>query len=207
MAQQHLNVGTTANDGTGDAVRTAAQKIESNFNELYGVTAGLGSAATRNAGSSSGNLPILDGSGLLDPSLLPSLYTESVITSGSPVSLVSATAKDIATLSLAAGDWNIWFLPGFTGGATTQVSYLAASINLLTAGANTLDETNGRFIAQPFFSNAIFNQVPSGLLGYPAIFCRASLGSTTTVHAVAQAGFTVSTCSGFGLFAARRVKI
>jgi hypothetical protein len=35
MAQQHLNVGTTANDRTGDTLRASQQKAESNFNELY----------------------------------------------------------------------------------------------------------------------------------------------------------------------------
>ena len=35
MAQQTLNRGTTANDGTGDTLRTAAQKINENFTELY----------------------------------------------------------------------------------------------------------------------------------------------------------------------------
>ena len=35
MARQTLNRGTTANDGTGDTLRTAAQKINENFTELY----------------------------------------------------------------------------------------------------------------------------------------------------------------------------
>lgn len=35
MARQTLNRGTTANDGTGDTLRTAAQKINENFEELY----------------------------------------------------------------------------------------------------------------------------------------------------------------------------
>lgn len=35
MAQQHINVGTVANDGTGDPLRTAFQKTEANFDELY----------------------------------------------------------------------------------------------------------------------------------------------------------------------------
>lgn len=35
MARQILNRGTTANDGTGDTLRTAAQKINENFVELY----------------------------------------------------------------------------------------------------------------------------------------------------------------------------
>jgi len=35
MAQQTINIGTVANDGTGDAPRTAATKINANFTELY----------------------------------------------------------------------------------------------------------------------------------------------------------------------------
>lgn len=35
MARQNLGTGTTANDGTGDTLRAAATKINSNFVELY----------------------------------------------------------------------------------------------------------------------------------------------------------------------------
>lgn len=40
MARQNLNRGTTANDGTGDTLRTAAQKINENFQELYTALGG-----------------------------------------------------------------------------------------------------------------------------------------------------------------------
>lgn len=36
MAQQSINVGTAPNDGLGDPIRTAYQKCNNNFNELYG---------------------------------------------------------------------------------------------------------------------------------------------------------------------------
>jgi hypothetical protein len=36
MAQQNINVGTIANDGTGDPLRDSFQKTNSNFTELYG---------------------------------------------------------------------------------------------------------------------------------------------------------------------------
>ena len=39
MAQQLINIGTAANDGTGDSLRAAGGKINSNFTELYGRTA------------------------------------------------------------------------------------------------------------------------------------------------------------------------
>ena len=35
MTQETLNVGITANDGTGDTFRVAGQKINNNFEELY----------------------------------------------------------------------------------------------------------------------------------------------------------------------------
>jgi hypothetical protein len=35
MAQQFINVGATPNDGAGDPIRTAFQKSNSNFSQLY----------------------------------------------------------------------------------------------------------------------------------------------------------------------------
>ena len=50
MAQQTINRGTAANDGTGDTLRSAAAKINSNFTELYTQNTTLAAVAT------SGNL-------------------------------------------------------------------------------------------------------------------------------------------------------
>lgn len=53
MAQQLINIGTTANDGTGDPLRTAFDKCNDNFTELYGSGGGGGiggsTGATDNA--------------------------------------------------------------------------------------------------------------------------------------------------------------
>jgi hypothetical protein len=38
MAQQNINIGSNANDGTGDDLRTAMGKINTNFTELYAPT-------------------------------------------------------------------------------------------------------------------------------------------------------------------------
>ena len=45
MAQQMLNIGSTANDGTGDTLRAGGNKINDNFSELYAIAAGLGTAS------------------------------------------------------------------------------------------------------------------------------------------------------------------
>ena len=41
MAKQTINIGTTANDGTGDPLRTAFDKTNDNFNELYAGAGGV----------------------------------------------------------------------------------------------------------------------------------------------------------------------
>ena len=38
MGREVLNVGTNANDGTGDPLRTAFDKINDNFDELYSTS-------------------------------------------------------------------------------------------------------------------------------------------------------------------------
>lgn len=44
MAQQTINIGTIANDNTGDTLRGAGQKINDNFTELYTSISALNSA-------------------------------------------------------------------------------------------------------------------------------------------------------------------
>lgn len=60
MAQQTINIGTTANDGTGDPLRSAFDKINDNFTELYNdestaevnsITAGDGLVGDSTVGS------------------------------------------------------------------------------------------------------------------------------------------------------------
>jgi len=40
MARQTINTGTIANDGTGDTLRIAGNKINENFVELYNLLGG-----------------------------------------------------------------------------------------------------------------------------------------------------------------------
>ncbi len=46
MAKQVIDIGTTPNDGTGDAVRVAFDKCNDNFTELYDATAYADNATT-----------------------------------------------------------------------------------------------------------------------------------------------------------------
>jgi hypothetical protein len=50
MAQQTINIGTVANDGTGDPLRTAFDKVNDNFTELYNDDAGDVNSVTGSGG-------------------------------------------------------------------------------------------------------------------------------------------------------------
>ena len=48
MSQQYINIGATPNDGLGDPIRTAFQKTNENFSELYANSGNGGNANTGN---------------------------------------------------------------------------------------------------------------------------------------------------------------
>ena len=58
MAQQTVSIGSSANDGTGDPLRTAFTKINANFSELYGDTAEANDILDDTSPQLGGNLDI-----------------------------------------------------------------------------------------------------------------------------------------------------
>jgi len=127
-------------------------------------------------------------------------YIESIIASGSAVSLVSGTPKDLTTISLTAGDWDVTATIFYLFPASTSYTILASS---LSPTLNTLDPTPGR---ENFFVGAA--AVPGAGISVtnsvgPARF---SFSATTTLHLVGDAFFTVSTLSMYGILRARRVR-
>jgi len=58
MAQQTVSIGSSANDGTGDPLRTAFTKINANFTELYGDTAEANDILDDTSPQLGGNLDI-----------------------------------------------------------------------------------------------------------------------------------------------------
>ena len=49
MAKQTINIGTSANDGTGDPLRTAMDKTNDNFTELYNGAGGVADGSVTSA--------------------------------------------------------------------------------------------------------------------------------------------------------------
>lgn len=127
-------------------------------------------------------------------------YVESNIPDSAPVSLVSSTSKNVTSISLTAGDWDVSGVVGYLTTGTTSVNAMYSSYSLIS---NTLDTTNGR-VATEIFNPA---SVPGGSTYHnPLKTCRFSLAVTTTIYLIAYGVFTVSTLNAFGNISARRVR-
>ena len=127
-------------------------------------------------------------------------YVVSTVAIGSAVGLSNGVAANITSISLTAGDWDVWIDGRITGNAATTLSSAYTSISTTTA---TLDGvTAGRVTYGDFYTQAVFATLPavSNSCG-PA---RVSLSATTTVYFVMQAAFAVNTLSGYGSIFARR---
>jgi hypothetical protein len=126
-------------------------------------------------------------------------YVSSSVAAGSAVSLSSATAKNVTSISLTAGDWDVTAQAYLNLAATTSWTNFQYSISGTSA---TMDVTPGRWIN--FLGAATAPGTTN--LTFGAMHFRISLSGTTTVFLPAQATFTVSTASAWGFIAARRVR-
>lgn len=126
-------------------------------------------------------------------------YISSTVTSGSAVSLTSATAKTITSISLTAGDWDVQAIGYVAPAASTSMTNNAVSISGTT---DTLDTTPGKINGLTYAAVVTGGAAQSMVI--PSY--RLSLSATTTVYLVVQATFTVSTAGGYGVISARRAR-
>lgn len=126
-------------------------------------------------------------------------FISSSVSSGSPTSISSGTAFNLVSISLTAGDWDVEGAVGFIPAAGTTVTAAQASSSLVSA---TLQDAvvGGRF-RYPFSDAAGNGPVEGGVTNV-----RYSLSATTTVFMVANAVFSGSTCTAYGIIRARRVR-
>lgn len=127
-------------------------------------------------------------------------YVSSIIASGSAVALTTGAPANLTSISLTAGDWNVWAIFNYLPGATTNISQLIGSISLTTGASSLLGDRCG------FTSYGSGGVVPNVNCGSPMVKTRINVSSTTTIFAVVQCTFTVSTLGAWGSLQARRVR-
>jgi hypothetical protein len=126
---------------------------------------------------------------------------EYLTTSSSAVttSVTSSTATNILSLSLTAGDWNVWGTVTYFGGASTVVALIDSWVSTLSATRPVSEFRQSFLFAAGFTPYGI-----GGPLSINAPIARISLASTTTVYLQAYSIFTVSTTTAGGAIYARR---
>lgn len=99
---------------------------------------GLGSAATKNTGTASGNIPILGSNGKLDTAVLPALAITDTFTATSKADMLKLTAQtgDVCVIS-SGGDKGSYIL-------TKDDPTTAANWQLLTPPADAVTSVNGK---------------------------------------------------------------
>jgi hypothetical protein len=111
----------------------------------------------------------------------------------SAVAITSGTLTNVTSISLPAGDWDVFGSVQAQAAGTTTTLYTSGGISTTSA---TLPAAGLQTVA------------PAGaaglLVGGPVPSQRLSLASTTTVYLVAQISYAVSTCTVAGSITARR---
>jgi hypothetical protein len=110
--------------------------------------------------------------------------------SGSAVSLTTDTITNITTLSLTAGDWDVWATLIYAGSGNT--SRVLGYMHTASAPALPTAPNEGAYMDfRASFAASAAQSVPIGQRRY-------SLAVTTTIYLIAYATFTVSmTCYGY----------
>ncbi len=134
MARQAINIGSSANDGTGDPLRTAFDKINDNFVELYGTDNDINTLdANLNVNNFAITTGVTNGAITITPNGTGSINLGALKFVGTTISSDDSTQITIAENIQTTGTINV-------AGAAT----LATSLTLATGATVTgiLDEDN-----------------------------------------------------------------
>ena len=134
MARQAINIGSSANDGTGDPLRTAFDKINDNFIELYGSDNDINTLdANLDVNNFAITTGVTNGNITVTPNGTGNINLGSITINGSQISSNDSTQITLADNIQTTGTLNV-------AGAAT----LATSLTLATGATVTgiLDEDN-----------------------------------------------------------------
>lgn len=126
-------------------------------------------------------------------------YMEQTRASGSALSLTTATPANVTAtaITLTPGDWDIEALVGFDGTITGTLLEAAISENSASFTGTAL----GKSAAQ---STALPTSTADTTIALPRV--RKSVSTNTIIYLVAEADFTVGSCTVYGTMTARRVR-
>lgn len=127
-------------------------------------------------------------------------YISSTLPFGTPVTMTTATTANITSISLTAGDWDVWGNVATIPAGSTLTNSVGGSVSLVSATLPTAPNGGGSAFVYTGNTIAGANMV------LPVGMTRLSLASTTTVFLVANMQFNTSTLSSYGFIGARRAR-
>jgi hypothetical protein len=121
----------------------------------------------------------------------------SVIAVGSAVALTTLVAANVTSISLTAGEWDVYGVLDLHPAATTTISQVQGGPSATTGTLGTQDQ---------FFTDT--HAIPAGLADPAWVIprVRVRVSATTTYFLVAKATFAVSTLSAYGSLIAIRAR-
>jgi len=123
-------------------------------------------------------------------------YVSSLIATGSAVSLTTATAANITSISLTAGDWDV--------SGNVNFNETTSTVTARSAGISSTSATLPTDGSEAY--NGVQSTVTSEINSITSPRVRMSLSGTTTIYLVGKATFSAGTCAGFGTLTARRIR-
>lgn len=124
-------------------------------------------------------------------------FISSTVLVGSAVALTSGVSANITSISLTAGDWDVWGNIVTNPAGTTTQSNTIGAISTTSATLPT-PPNGGSGVTLPLaIAAGIAIQLPVG-------YTRVSVASTTSVFLVISSSFSTSTNSAYGFIGARR---
>ena len=209
MTQQIINVGSAANDGTGDPLYSAFTKSNDNFTELYAT----GSGNVSNSGTPTGGQIArwTDATHIQGVTGIPGSATNDSAAAGyvgecmeqtrlyaSPLALSNATSVNLtpSPLALTAGDWDICANVNLVITSSTTISTLAMSMSPTSL---TFNNVSG-FRAETCVPNT------GTLLNCTLTPVRISLAGSQNYYLVVNALINCTSCYAYGIIHARRVR-
>ena len=207
MAKQTINIGTTANDGTGDPLRDAFDKVNDNFTELYTDDAGDVNSITATApiarDSATGAVTIsLNNGGIVTDKIADDAVTTDKLANAINSAITANTAK--VTNATHSGD--------VTGSAALTIASNAVTTAKVLNDNITHDKLEARYTAEVAistrtgtvafdFSAGSSFKIAGDLTGaYTINITNYKKGQVVTIYPLKAQSVTLTGGSGTGVF-------
>ena len=126
-------------------------------------------------------------------------YVSGQRTAASATSVTNLSNTTITSISLTAGDWDVFGNVFFIPGASTTIKYLE-----VWTGTNTTTPDDSKAAVFSFVSAG--SLIPAPGIGQEAPYQRFSLSGTTTILVNIRASITGSSGTACGFISARRIR-